>query len=114
MPQAGDDKDTYRHQAAEAEAALAARRYQEAELQFAALCQDYPRSPQGFAGLARVADAAGNWPAALERWDDCLARFPQNSPWRWHLAKAWALFHLARYDEAGAIFASLAKDFPRD
>jgi tetratricopeptide (TPR) repeat protein len=59
---------------------------------------------------AWVAHARDDLPEALRRWDDVLARFPNDpSPW---FGKGAVLRELARFDEADAIFAEALHRFP--
>src|ERR1700733_11097636 len=95
----------------DANAALTGLRFDEAEQKFMALSRDFS-DLLAFDGLARVAEARSDWQLALDRWDDCLAQFTPDPPHSWLLSRAWALFHLERYIDAEAAFASICKSFP--
>jgi tetratricopeptide (TPR) repeat protein len=96
-----------------AQVLLAQNRFAEAEAEYGALTRDYPRNPAGYAGQARVAAARGEWNLVVERWDECLRRFPADdaSPVR-REQRAQALMRAGRFDEAEQAFCALTKDFP--
>ena len=76
---------------AHARALLEQGQLAEAEAAYRDLQARHPDRPAGLSGLAMVAMQSGQWQTALERFDECLARFPSRSPPFWRLARCRAL-----------------------
>jgi tetratricopeptide (TPR) repeat protein len=108
------DAADYAARHAEAQADLCRGRLADAELKFRALCEERPERSAGFSGLADVAYARSEWHIAVEQWQSCLNRFPDNPPLRWRSAHAWALLHADRPSEAEAAFLALCEVAPQD
>lgn len=88
------------------------RRFRDAENAFRVLTQEFNDEPQGFAGLARLAMSRTLWTEALKYWDEALSRSGDQAKLDWHFARATALSHLDRLDEADSIYQRLADNFP--
>lgn len=87
-------------------------RVKEAEEAFKTLREKYPRQPQGFAGLAQAAQRRQHWVLALERWNDCLTKFPQHAPPLWYASKGNALLQLGRIKESEQLYQNLLRSHP--
>jgi tetratricopeptide (TPR) repeat protein len=94
--------------------ALRAGKTDDAELHYQFLAEAEPSRPDGFVGLAAVADASKRFDVAAERWRVCLERFPAHPAYEWRLSLAWALLNAKVLDEAGGLFEALALDAPED
>jgi tetratricopeptide (TPR) repeat protein len=103
---------SYELRLSDANAALSDGRLDEAEHKFKTLSLDFP-DPAGLDGLARVAGALSDWQLALDRWEDCLARFSPEPRNGWLLGRAWALFNLKRYADAEMGFEAICESFPQ-
>lgn len=90
-------------------------RYAEAEIIFRSLDEEMSDKPQGLAGLARVAQAEGDWSLALERWDTCIQKFPldEDMP-NWRKARARMLEKLGAWQDAFESWDALAKELAPD
>jgi tetratricopeptide (TPR) repeat protein len=77
----------------------------EADLRICELRNQYPDLPGAYALFAHCADLAQSWQASLDRWNDCLARFPQPEI-GWLMGKGWALFHLGHRAAAEEVFSA--------
>jgi len=77
-------------------------RLDEAEQIFLMLSEKYPKNPQGFVGLARVAQKQQQWEVALGRWNECMSRFPKRARIQWYVEKADVLLELGNDGEAEA------------
>lgn len=89
-------------------------RFEEAEAAYLDLCERHPDRPAGPAGLALVATLSQRWQTALDRWDDCLARFPTGQPPLWRLMRCRALARVGRSGEAEAGYLEEADRSPTD
>ena len=87
-------------------------RFEEAESIFQRLSATLPDQPAGRVGLARLAQCQQRWEVALERWNRCLAEFPQHALWWWRSAKGQTLLHLRQPEAAQEIFQQLQIDQP--
>lgn len=81
--------------------------YAEAEATFHRITADRPDDPRGFVGLAQTAQRRQAWAAAVERWDVCIARFPEPQV-GWLRTRANALERLQRWREAYQAWETLA------
>ena len=99
---------------AHARALLEQGRLAEAEEAYRDLQARHPDRPTGLAGLAQVAMQSGQWQTALDRFEECLTRFPSRSPPFWRLARARALARLGRSEEAEAAYEDEAGRSPGD
>lgn len=97
-----------------ARADLRAGRLGEAETKFHAIRDNWPNHPSAYAGLAEVAQAAGDWHVALERWQECVTRFEATAPTAWRLALAWTTFHAGQLNAAETAFIRLSEEAPDD
>ncbi|MGU3537394.1 glycosyltransferase [Methylobacterium sp. A54F] len=79
----------------------------EAGAAFERLRRRNPSHPAGLDGLARVASRSWEWVAALERWDELCAVFPEHGPGL--LGRGQALLELGRTDEARAVFQAASR-----
>jgi glycosyltransferase involved in cell wall biosynthesis/tetratricopeptide (TPR) repeat protein len=87
-------------------------RYDEAEALYQALCVEVPDRSLGYVGLARVSSSRGNWPVALERWQRCADRFPDDvEPW-WRSSTGKAMTELGRWSDAHHLYELLCRDYP--
>ena len=93
---------------------LQSGRYAEAEVAYVELARRVPDRPAGLVGLALVATHAQRWQTALERWDECLARFPTRQPPFWRLMRCRTLGRMGRHGEAEAAFEMEASRSPGD
>lgn len=84
----------------------------EAEQLFQSLIHQYPDRPPGFVGLARVVQRRHEWKTALERWNVCLEKFPQQAQIGWYVAKGHLLLNLEQFDEAERLFRNLSEKYP--
>ena len=71
-----------------------------AEATMRQLTERFPEIPAGYAGLARLAARRRDWPAAIERWQACLDRFPDRAKHEWYANHARALLYSERLAEA--------------
>jgi tetratricopeptide (TPR) repeat protein len=71
-----------------------------------------PGEPNILIDHARLAEHAGDWPAALERWTLLRDRLPADP--RGHVERAAALRQLGRHEEAEATLIAAAERFPRE
>lgn len=69
-----------------------------AEQIFQLLIEKYPSQSEGLAGLAPVAQRHKQWELALQRWNECLEKFPNQVLWWWHVNKGYALIELQQFD----------------
>ncbi|HEX4159118.1 MAG TPA: sulfotransferase [Rhizomicrobium sp.] len=65
-----------------------------------------------WADWARAAAEAGDWQAALERWDASIAKFGAHGAWE--AKRGIALLELGRLDEAKRVFRTLEQEEPDD
>jgi tetratricopeptide (TPR) repeat protein len=84
----------------------------DAEPVFQLACDKYPEHSIGFAGLAVVAQRRQHWDRALERWNACLAKFPQQVQAAWHANKANVLMEVRRFEEAAQAFHTITESNP--
>lgn len=81
-----------------------------AEAAYGALAIHHGHLPEGFVGLARIAERRQQWTVAAERWDDCIARFTPRPTWL--NARAKALAKAGRHEDARLSFEELRRDHP--
>lgn len=72
----------------------------DAETLFAEYCGKKPQKPWGYAGLAQVAMANGNWPEALHLLNKCFEVTPGDYPGKWALKKIDVLLAMNKLEEA--------------
>jgi tetratricopeptide (TPR) repeat protein len=84
----------------------------DAEPVFLAACEKYPEQPHGCIGMATIAQRRGQWQLALERWNECLRKFPQQVVSSWHLHRGNALLQLGYVSEAEQVFQALTISQP--
>ncbi len=90
-------------------------RFDEAEAECNALMLEFPESPSGYAGFARLAQLQRNWAQAILRWRECLVRFSNNpSAHGWSCTLGIALIEAGQYAEAQELYARLAEKSPHD
>jgi tetratricopeptide (TPR) repeat protein len=70
------------------------------------------KSRTEWAAWARQASQDGDWQAALERWDHCIAKFGARPVWL--AKKGAALMALERFEDAENLFSALAVESPDD
>jgi tetratricopeptide (TPR) repeat protein len=88
-------------------------RRQEAEAAHAGLIREFPHEPAGYAGLAQLALRGQNWPEALKRCDELLAKFAdQPGADGWKTMRAHALVELGRMAEAEAVLKPIVDAAP--
>ncbi|MEI2419059.1 tetratricopeptide repeat protein, partial [Arthrospira platensis SPKY2] len=85
-------------------------RFDEAEVVFQQLKENYPNQPQGYEGYARVTHSWADWELALKRWSEAIIKFPENIGFQ--VQKGNALINLSRFDEAEAVFQGLKEKYP--
>ena len=85
---------------------------EEAAQTFQQLTEEYPDHPRGFSGLAQVAQRRQDWNLSLQRWDDCLEKFPKQAQLWWYAGKGNALLQLGRIEEAEQVFLELSENHP--
>ncbi|MEI2423190.1 tetratricopeptide repeat protein [Arthrospira platensis SPKY2] len=85
-------------------------RFDEAEVVFQQLKENYPNQPQGYEGYARVAHSWADWELALKRWSEAIIKFPENIGFQ--VQKGNVLINLSRFDEAEAVFQQLKENYP--
>lgn len=86
----------------------------EAETMFQVAREKHPQKPHGFAGLAVVAQRRRYWELALERWTECLAKFPEQAHGWWHIQMGNALLELEQYQKAQDLFEALRTNNPQE
>lgn len=82
-----------------------------AEREAAALRQEFPDQPDGFALSADCAAARADWDGALLLWQECRQRGP-GRPEPWRLGLAMALMNTGRLEEAEIAYADALADQP--
>jgi len=85
-----------------AEALTALAEDAEAEAVYQAMRERWPDRVGGWVGLARVALVRSDWAAAVERFQQCIARFPDQSQMWWYGRLAYAQRQLGRVEDAKA------------
>ncbi len=94
------------------QALMALERLDEAETAFQAMVDRYPEDPGGHVGLARLALRRKDWEVAIERWQTCLDRFPEQAQSGWFVGRGQALMALERLDEAETAFQAMVDRYP--
>ena len=84
----------------------------EARQTFNKLIRKYPNQPQGFVGLARIAQHQQQWERALKLWNNCFTKFPQLASSQWYSSKAYTLLELGRLAKAEQQFFNLNETHP--
>ncbi len=87
------------------------RRFEQAEQIFQTATESDPGQPQGWTGLAQVAQYREQWEAALGYWNECLQRFPAQAK-QWLPGKGNALLRLKDAEAAREIFLQLEVAHP--
>lgn len=83
-------------------------RFAEAEDSFRQVIAIIPWHPLAYQGLAQVSERCGEWLTALQRWEECLEKFPTHLlAGKWLAKKAEVLIGLSRYQEAEQTFKSV-------
>lgn len=91
-----------------ANALLETGRYKDSEARFALLAEQNRERPDGYVGLARVAQKEQNWLTAAERWMGCAEKFPGHADRdRWVARSGLALLNAGRELEAETRFRDL-------
>jgi tetratricopeptide (TPR) repeat protein len=71
-------------------------------------------APAGLVGQARAAEARKDWHLAVERWGECLKRFPNDpSAWNWRNRRASVLRAAGRLAEAEQEYCAIALARPK-
>ncbi len=90
-------------------------RYADAENDLNVVVKVMPDKPIGYAGLARVSQAQQQWSLALQRWDECIRRFPAApDALNWRKLRARSLEKLGEWREASDAWNALAVEFAGD
>ncbi|HWA91124.1 MAG TPA: sulfotransferase [Rhizomicrobium sp.] len=97
-----------------ARALAEAMRFAEAEREYVLLAERFPHRSDGLAGLARLAQARGDWAGAAALWTACLEKFPGEHAAQRMAAKASALRHIGRFAEAERLLRAVAERHPGD
>jgi tetratricopeptide (TPR) repeat protein len=85
-------------------------RFDEAEAVFQGLKEKYPEQPEGYSGYAELTHHLPHWKLALKRWNEAIAKFPDNIDFQVHYGNA--LINLSRFDKAEAVFQGLKEKYP--
>jgi tetratricopeptide (TPR) repeat protein len=85
---------------------------EEADELFHTLAEQFPESPDAYAGLARCAMRAGAWARALEAWNLVNTRFSDALKFPWMSGRMQVLLKLGQLDEAQHACETLAMNFP--
>lgn len=72
----------------------------------------FPNDARGFAAQAQFAKRRGDWPAACDRWSECLERAGQSARPDWLNEYARALFQVWRLGEALEVWGETLRLFP--
>lgn len=91
---------------------MSLEQFNESELILKELAESQPESPVGYVGLAWNAQQQKLWLLALERWNECLKRFPELIEPEWLFHKGNVLVHLERYIQAEQIYRELTDMYP--
>lgn len=83
----------------------------EAEHIFQLLLEKHPNESYGLSGLALIAQRRKQYELALERWNKCLNRFPNQLLW-WHINTGITLMELQRFIEAEQAFQTAYTNYP--
>ncbi len=79
------------------------------------LTEQDPRQPAAWVRRAWLAMRRERWDQAVECWDACLERFPDQENSRvWEKARARSLFKSGAYDQAEAAYVRVAAESPED
>jgi tetratricopeptide (TPR) repeat protein len=91
---------------------LHSHRFDEADRVLGEAVRRFPESEEALTSYAWVAHNQHNWPEALKRWEQVIAKFPQlRDPRR---LATQVLMDLGRFDEARTVLAPALRMFPDD
>src|SRR5205807_9784999 len=74
-------------------------RLDEAAAVYASVTQAWPESPIGWVGLARTATLQRDWARSVERWQDCITRFEDDSDPQWYGELSTSVLKLGDHEE---------------
>ncbi|WP_353573242.1 tetratricopeptide repeat protein [Candidatus Albibeggiatoa sp. nov. BB20] len=93
---------------------LKLERFAESEKTFKLITKHAPQVPAGYIGLAFLSQTQGKWELALEYWDTCLQKFPQQIQASWLTNKIKMLMQLNLLDDAEKTCQILIKLDPNE
>lgn len=108
------DRGNYHWELARCETLMSLGWLAEAGKAYAELTRRFAAEPAGWAGLARLAMRAQDFPAARVHWDQAVARCGHDAPLKWLCARATTLAELDLLDEADAVFQELTTRAPTE